>query len=101
MLITLHEFLLSDVLSLPLAFRRGTLAQLRSLDVVISGLEIAVPVAIFALMFILWLLGRNTWVRYAAIAFLAWVTLRLVVKIALILTTPAHDAGEWVIISRP
>jgi hypothetical protein len=101
MLTTLHDFLLSDVLSLPLALKRGTLAQLRSLDQLASSLELVVPVAIFAIMFILWLLGRNAWVRRVAMFFLAWVTLRLIAKISPILTTPAHDAGAWVIVSRP
>jgi hypothetical protein len=89
MLTTLHDFLLSDVLSLPQALRRGTLVQLRALDRLASSLEIGVPIVIFALMFILWLLGRNAWVRRVAMLFLAWVTLRLIVKISLILTTPA------------
>jgi hypothetical protein len=92
MLITLHDVLLSDATSLPLALRRGILAQLRSLDVLASSLEIVVPVVIFVIMFILWLLGRNAWVRRVAMLFLAWVTLRLIAKIALILT---------IIVSRP
>lgn len=92
MLMTLHDYLLSDVLSLPLALRRGTLEQLRSLDQLASNLEYAVPVTIFGIMFILWLAGRNAWVRRVAMVFLAWVTLRLIAKIALILT---------IIVSRP
>jgi hypothetical protein len=92
MLTTLHDFLLSDVLSLPAALRGGTLGQLRALDRLASSLEIGVPVAIFALMVILWLLGRNAWVRRVAIVFLAWVTLRLIAKITLILS---------IIVSRP
>ena len=92
MLTTLHDFLLSDVLSLPQALRRGTLVQLRALDRLASSLEIGVPIVIFAFMFILWLLGRNAWVRRVAMLFLAWVTLRLIVKISLILT---------IIVSRP
>jgi len=92
MLTTLHDFLLSDVLSLPLALRRGPLAQLRALDAVASGLELVVPIIIFVLMVGLWLLGRNAWVRRVAVLFLAWVTLRLVFKISLVLS---------IIVSRP
>jgi hypothetical protein len=92
MLTTLHDFLLSDVLSLPAVLSRGALGQLRALDRLASSLEIGVPVAIFALMFILWLLARNAWVRRVAIVFLAWVTLRLIAKITLILS---------IIVSRP
>jgi len=92
MLTTLHDFLLSDVLSLPAVFARGPLAQLRALDKVASSLELGVPVAVFVLMFILWLLARNVWVRRAAILFLAWVTLRLIAKVTLILS---------IILSRP
>jgi len=92
MLTTLHDFLLSDVLSLPAVFARGSLAQLRALDKVASSLELVVPIAIFALMIILWLLARNAWVRRVAILFLAWVTLRLIAKVTLILS---------IIISRP
>ncbi len=54
MLTALHDFLLSDVLSLPGVFRRGPLVQVRALDRVASSLELAVPVAILALMVILW-----------------------------------------------
>jgi len=91
-LTALHDFLLSDVLSLPSALRGGTLSQLRALDRLVSTLELAVPVAVFALMFILWLLARNAWVRCVAMLFLAWVTLRLIAKIGLILS---------IIVSRP
>src|SRR6476646_9464074 len=92
MLLTLHDFLLSDVLSLPGAVKPGLLQQLRSLDHVASSLELVVPVAVFALMFILWLLARNAWVRGVAMLYLGWVTLRLTAKTALILT---------IIVSRP
>ena len=43
-------------------------------------------------MISLWLLGRNAWVRRVAILFLAWVTLRLIAKVTLILS---------IILSRP
>jgi hypothetical protein len=101
MLTTLHDFLLSDVLSLPLALRRGPLAQLRALDAVASGLELAVPIIVFVLMLGLWLLGRNAWVRRVAVLFLAWVTLRLVFKVTLVLSTLAPAASAGVIVSRP
>jgi hypothetical protein len=92
MLLTLHDFLLSDVLSLPGAVKPGLLLQLRVLDHLASNLELVVPVAVFALMFILWLLARNNWVRRVAMVYLGWVTLRLAEKIALILS---------IIVSRP
>jgi len=92
MLLTLHDFLLSDVLSLPGAVKPGLLLQLRGLDHLASNLELVVPVAVFAIMFILWLLARNAWVRRVAALYLGWVTLRLAEKIALILS---------IIVSRP
>lgn len=91
-LLTLHEFLLSDAMSLPLALRRSNLAELSSLDRIVSGLEFLVPIVIFAAMVILWLTRRNALVRHVAIVFLVWVTLRLTTKIALVLIT---------ILSRP
>lgn len=91
-LITLHDFLLSDALSLPLALQRSTLAQLRAMDRVVSSAEFLVPLVFVVAMLILWLIGRNEWVNRLAIIFLAWVTLRLVAKVALVLFT---------IISRP
>jgi hypothetical protein len=90
--ITLHDFLLSNTLSLPLVLRHSALAQLRALDIVASSLEFLVPIVFFAAMFILWLIGRNAWVRHIAIIYLAWVTLRLVMKVALVV---------YIIISRP
>jgi hypothetical protein len=91
-LITLHDFLLSDALSLPLALQRSTLAQLRALDRVVSSAEFLVPAIFIFAMVLLWLAQRNQWVMRLAIVFLAWVTLRLVAKVALVLLT---------IISRP
>lgn len=91
-LITLHDFLLSDALSLPLALQRSTLAQLRALDRVVSSAEFLVPAVFIIAMVLLWLMQRNAWVMRLAIVFLAWVTLRLVAKVALVLLT---------IISRP
>ncbi len=84
-LITLHDFLLSDALSLPVALQRSTLAELRALDRVVSGAEFIVPLVMIVAMLVLWLSGRDAWVHYVAIVFLAWVTLRLVAKVALVL----------------
>ena len=84
-LITLHDFLLSDALSLPLALQRSTLTQLRALDRVVSSAEFLVPVVFIIALLFLWLVGRNEWVSRLAIVFLAWVTLRLVAKVALVL----------------
>ena len=86
-LITLHDFLLSDALSLPLALQRSALAEFRALDRVVSGAEFIVPIVVVAIMLIMWLTRHNTWVRYVAIVFLSWVTLRLIVKVALVLFT--------------
>lgn len=91
-LITLHDLLLSNTLSLPLVLRHNTLAQLRALDIVESSLEFWIPVTFTIAMFILWLIGNNLWVRRIAIAFLAWVTLRLVIKVFLVV---------YIIIARP
>lgn len=84
-LITLHDFLLSDSLSLPLALQHSTLALARYWDKIVSGAEFYVPIIIFAAMIVLWLLGRNTWVHTIAIIFLSWVTLRLSAKVILVL----------------
>ncbi len=91
-LITLHDFLLSDVLSLPAALRRGSVAQLRSLDGIASSLEFLVPVVLFTAMVVLWLARRNAWERRVAIVYLIWVTLRMVVKVGLVM---------YIILSRP
>jgi len=91
-LITLHDFLLSDALSLPVVLRRSTVSQLRSFDRVASSLEFVVPIAFFVVMLFLWLGRRNVWVRRVAIVFLAWVTLRLVFKISMVV---------FIITSRP
>ena len=52
-LISLHDFLLSDALSLPFALRHSTLLQFRSWDRVMSGLEYLVPIIIFVAMILL------------------------------------------------
>ena len=91
-LVTLHDFLLSNALSLPFVLKHSALAQLRALDKVASSLEFLVPIVFFATMIILWLLGRNAWVRRVAFVFLAWVTLRLVVKVTLVV---------YIVTSRP
>jgi hypothetical protein len=90
--ITLHDFLLSDVLSLPSVLHRSPLAQFRSLDHVASGLEFVVPAVVFAAMLVLWLTRRNAWERRLGIAYLVWVTARLVLRVTLIVS---------IILSRP
>ncbi len=91
-LITLYDFLLSDALSLPVVLRRSSAAQWRSLDKVASGVEFLVPIAFFAAMLILWLIQRNAWVRRLAMVYLAWVTIRLARKVALVV---------YILVSRP
>lgn len=86
-LIALHDFLLSDALSWPLALKNSPLTEVRALDQVASGLEFLIPVLVFSVMMVLWLAGRNAWVYPGAILFLAWVTLRLTLKVALVLLT--------------
>ena len=84
-LITLPDLLLSNLVSLPLALRRSTLLQVRSLEQIASSLEYLVPILLFAVMLVLWLARRNAWERRVAIVYLVWITLRLVIKIALII----------------
>ncbi len=91
-LITLYDFLLSDAMSIPLALQHSTLGHLRALDVVVSGLEFLVPVAVFAILIVLWLLGRDDQAHRVVIVYLIWVTFRLVAKAALVLE---------ILISRP
>jgi len=90
--ITLHDFLLSNVLPLPQVLRHSSLLQLRSLDHVASSVEYLVPIAVIGVMLVLWLAERNEWVRRLAVAYLIWVTLRLVLKISLVM---------YIIASRP
>jgi hypothetical protein len=85
-IITLHDFLLSDVLSLPAVLHRNQLTQFRSLDLVASSLEFLVPAVVFTAMLVLWLTRRNAWERHLGIAYLIWVTARLVLKVALIVS---------------
>jgi hypothetical protein len=73
-------------LSIPVALQHSTLIHFRAWDRILTGLEYLVPVATFVVMVVLWLMGRNAWVRTAAIVYLAWVTLRLVTKVALVLS---------------
>jgi hypothetical protein len=91
-LITLYDFLLSDALSLPVVLRRSSAAQWRALDQVASGVEFLVPIVFFAAMLILWLIQRNAWVRRLAMVYLAWVTIRLASKVALVV---------YILVSRP
>jgi len=62
------------------------LVQLRSLENLASSLEFLVPIILFTAMLVLWLMGRNAWQRRVAIMYLIWVTLRLVIKIVLIIS---------------
>jgi hypothetical protein len=99
-LITLHDFLLSNALSLPFVLRRSTLAQIRLFDGVASSLEFLVPIVFFVVMLVLWLIGQNAWVRNITIVFLSWVTLRLVGKVALVvyIITSRPQAGVGVLL---
>ena len=83
-IITLHDFLLSNTLSIPTALGRIALVRLISLDRVESSLEFIVPIVIFAAMLILWATERDIWVYRLAIVYLAWVTLRLAAKVSLV-----------------
>jgi len=91
-IITLHDFLLSNTLSIPGALGRIALARLISLDRVASGLEFIVPIAILVTMLILWFTESDQWVHTLAIVYLAWVTIRLTTKVALV---------SYIIASRP
>jgi hypothetical protein len=91
-IITLHDFLLSNTLSIPGALGRIALARLISLDRVASGLEFMVPIAILASMLVLWFTESDQWVHTLAIVYLAWVTIRLTTKVALV---------SYVLASRP
>src|SRR5271157_6451677 len=91
-IITLHDFLLSNTLSIPGALGRIALARLISLDRVASGLEFIVPIAILATMLVLWFTERDRWVHTLAIVYLAWVTIRLTAKVALV---------SYILASRP
>jgi hypothetical protein len=84
-LISLHDFMLSDALSLPGALQRSTVGELRAFDKIASGLEFVVPLAMFGILIVLWLIGRNAWVRPMVFVFLGWVTLRLTTKVGLLL----------------
>jgi len=91
-IITLHDFLLSNTLSIPGALGRIALARLISLDRVASSLEFIVPIAILATMLVLWFKESDQWVHTLAIVYLAWVTIRLTTKVALV---------SYIIASRP
>ncbi len=84
-LITLHDFLLSDLVSLPLTLRRSPLAFVRSLELVAANLELFVPAILFAAMLVLLPTRYNLWERRMAFIYLGWVTLRLFVKTGLVL----------------
>jgi hypothetical protein len=84
-LITLHDFLLSNFVSLPVALHRSTLIVLSSMDKVATSLEYLVPIVSFIVLLILWLTRRNVWERHVAMIYLGWVTLRMVLKIGLVI----------------
>jgi hypothetical protein len=84
-LITLHDFLLSNFVSLPVALHRSTLVVLSSTDKVATSLEYLVPIVSFIVLLILWLTRRNVWERHVAMIYLGWVTLRMVLKIGLVI----------------
>jgi hypothetical protein len=84
-LISLHDFLLSNFVSLPVALHRSTLILLSSMDKVATSLEYLVPIVSFVVLLILWLTRRNIWERRVAIIYLGWVTLRMVIKIGLVI----------------
>jgi hypothetical protein len=84
-LITLHDFLLSNFVSLPVALHRSTLVVLSSMDKVATSLEYLVPIVSFIVLLILWLTRRNVWERHVAMIYLGWVTLRMVLKIGLVI----------------
>ena len=83
--ITLYDFLLSDAMSLPVAIQHSILGNLRSLDLIASGLEFLVPVFVLTILLILWLSGHNKWVHPIVIVYLVWVTLRFTAKVTLVL----------------
>jgi hypothetical protein len=84
-LITLHDFLLSNFVSLPVALHRSTLVAFSSMDKVATSLEYLVPIVSFIVLLILWLTRRNVWERHVAMIYLGWVTLRMVLKIGLVI----------------
>jgi hypothetical protein len=83
--ISLHDFLLSNFVSLPLVLHRSTLVTLSSLEKVATGMEYIVPILAFSVLLILWLTRRNIWERRVAMLYLGWVTLRMVIKIGLVI----------------
>jgi len=91
-LITLPDLLLSSWVSLPLTLRKSPLVQLRYWVNAVSSLEYLVPVILFIAILFFWLTRRNAMGRKMAIIYLAWITLRLVIKIVLII---------FIITSRP
>lgn len=96
-ILSLHDFLLSDALSIPFALQHSELAQLRALDRVMSSLEFVVPVVVILGIIALWLIGRNIWARRVTIAYLVWVTLRLIAKVALVLLTIVSPTPKSVV----
>jgi hypothetical protein len=96
-LISLPDLLLSNYVSLPLALQRSELVQVRAAVNLASALEYLVPILLFIPMLVLWVIQRNRLSRQIGIVYLGWVTLRLVLKIGLIIfiivSRPQHTVG--------
>ncbi len=84
--ISLYDLLLSDALSLPDVLRHSQIPLLSSMDRLAAGLEVLLPAVVFILLVIFWLSRRSAWLRHLTIAYLVWVTLRLVLKIVLVVS---------------
>jgi hypothetical protein len=91
-LITLHDFLLSNFVSLPAALHHSNLLVLSSMDKVATSLEYLVPIVSFVILLVLWVTRKNVWERRVAMIYLGWVTLRMVIKIGLVI---------YIVSSRP
>jgi hypothetical protein len=83
--ISLHDFLLSSFVSLPAALHRNNLFVISSIERVATSLEYIVPIISFVVLLVLWLTRKNVWERRVAIIYLGWVTLRMVIKIGLVI----------------
>ena len=91
-LITLYDFLFSNVLSLPVALRPSQIANFKLIVGSASTAGFLVPIFVFIALIVLWLVRQNTWGRRLTISYLAWVTLRLTFEIGLIV---------FVVLTRP
>jgi hypothetical protein len=84
--ISLYDLLLSDALSLPDFLRHSQIPLLKSLERLAAGLEFFLPAFVLTLLVIFWLKHRSAWLRQLTLAYLVWVTLRLVLKIVLVIS---------------